>query len=747
MMNNEQELKCKGTEFRAARKIITMTVEYMSLIIIICSFMISLSMMTSLEDFQNAFGKPYPATAKYEAQVEEKIGQLHEFLEGSNKFETDGFYDPDRIVDIEDYAQHKNISGTSKGGLTYRLHDLLQWAQQGLELNMEEAYSPIGYKDIGEYASKTGKDRDKLYLQLKIAIAGIWEDVWHYNTLKVEFNGKNTNLKYIVEDKNNKKICGNTQLSEEQILNLGTYVVLDYKNLEYDANLKFKKNIYSNLGRGISPNCIDSRIVIGVDTSFPVQDEFYNMKERYENWMPWSRAAAVVCGIFMFIWLSSIGYYTYISGYDKEEFGMMKIDRFPIEMLTLISVMVIVFGVHLAHLSYQNLGIFPGIAGVLFSLAGFANGMFVVWYGSMVRRVKGGVLLKYSFIWNMWQELYRMIYKRKVAVRILVWYIACLSVIMLGIISITVLGVWGLPLTIIVALLIGLNLVKMTVQQDEISTGMEYILKGDFDYKIDASKFLPSNRRLADSVNKMSKSLESIIEENTKNERQKTDLITNVSHDIKTPLTSIINYVDLLKRLDLSDQKAKDYLEVLDQKSQRLKYLTEDLLEASRISSGNILLEYININFKELILQTAGEFSDQFKERGLELITSVPDHPIIIRADNARIWRVIENLYNNIVKYAMPGTRVYAAIRTENGKMVFSIKNISEYLLNMEAEELTERFIQGDKSRSTEGSGLGLSIARSLTEMQGGEFRISVDGDLFKAVLIFPIAESGIDGK
>lgn len=745
MKNNEKESKGKEIELQAARKIITLTVEYMSLIIIICSFMISLSMMTSLEDFQNAFGKPYPETAKYETQVEEKIGQLHEFLEGCDKFETDGVYDPDRIVDIEEYAQHQNITGNSKGGLTYRLHDLLQWAQQGIELDMEEAYSPIGYKNIGEYARETGKDRDKLYLHLKIAIAGIWEDVWDYNNLKVEFNGKNTNLKYMVLDKNNKEIYGNTNLTEEQILKLGTYVVLDYKNLEYDANLKFKKNIYSNLGRGISPNCIDSRIIIGIDTSFPVQDEFYDMKERYENWMPWSRAAAVVCGIFMFIWLSSIGYLTNIEGYEKGEFNLMKIDSFPIEVLTFISVMVIALGGHLAYLSYQNLGIFPGIAGVLFSLAGFANGMFVVWYGSMVRRVKGGVLLKYSLIWNMWRELYHMIYRRKISVRILVWYIGFLLAILLGIIFITCLGVWGLPLTILIELLIGINLVKMTMQQDEISTGIEHILNGDFDYKIDGSKFLPSNKRLADSVNKMSKSLESIIEENTKSERQKTDLITNVSHDIKTPLTSIINYVDLLKRLDLSDQKAKGYLEVLDQKSQRLKYLTEDLLEASKISSGNILLEYMNINFKELILQTAGEFDDQFKARGLELITSVPDHPIIIRADNARIWRVIENLYNNVVKYAMPGTRVYAAIRMENEKMVFSIKNISEYLLNMEAEELTERFIQGDKSRSTEGSGLGLSIARSLTEMQGGEFRISVDGDLFKAVLIFPIAEAGLN--
>lgn len=173
--------------------------------------------------------------------MEEKIGQLHEFLEGCNKFETDGVYDPDRIVDIEEYARHQNITENRKGGLTYRLHDLLQWAQQGIELDMEEACSPIGYRDIGEYARETGKDRDKLYLHLKIAIAGIWEDVWHYNTLKVEFNGKNTNLKYIVLDKNNKQIYGNTNLSEEQILSLGTYVVLDYKNLEYDANLKFKK--------------------------------------------------------------------------------------------------------------------------------------------------------------------------------------------------------------------------------------------------------------------------------------------------------------------------------------------------------------------------------------------------------------------------------------------------------------------------------------------------------------------------
>ena len=233
--------------------------------------------------------------------------------------------------------------------------------------------------------------------------------------------------------------------------------------------------------------------------------------------------------------------------------------------------------------------------------------------------------------------------------------------------------------------------------------------------------------------------MEDVLQEQVKSERLKADLITNVSHDIKTPLTSIINYVDLIKREHIQDPKIQSYLSVLEQKSQRLKNLTEDLVEASKASSGNVKLEISDLNFTELVQQTGGEFEEKFAARRLDLVTHIPDGRLIIQADGRRLWRILENLYNNACKYAMEGSRVYVDLKEEDGMAVFTIKNVSESPLNIDASELTERFVRGDVARTTEGSGLGLSIAKNLTLLQKGTFDIIIDGDLFKALVAFPV--------
>ena len=191
------------------------------------------------------------------------------------------------------------------------------------------------------------------------------------------------------------------------------------------------------------------------------------------------------------------------------------------------------------------------------------------------------------------------------------------------------------------------------------------------------------------------------------------------------------------KREDIQDPKIRGYIEVLDNKSKRLKQLTEDLVEASKVSSGNVVLDMKPIRFGELIRQTNGEFEEKFAARGLQMVCKMDEEPLVIMADGRRMWRVVENLYNNIAKYAMPNTRVYVEARRVGCRVVLGIKNISENPLNIKAEELTERFIRGDVSRSTEGSGLGLSIAKNLVGLQGGTFDIYLDGDLFKVVITF----------
>ena len=246
-------------------------------------------------------------------------------------------------------------------------------------------------------------------------------------------------------------------------------------------------------------------------------------------------------------------------------------------------------------------------------------------------------------------------------------------------------------------------------------------------------------KEVARELNDISGGLTNAIEEAMKSERLKTELITNVSHDIKTPLTSIINYVDLMKQENIENEKIKEYLEILDNKSQRLKKLTEDLVEASKASSGNIKLNIEKLNIKELIKQVRGEFEDKFEQIGLEIIENLPDTEIYIEADSRYMYRVMENMYVNISKYALENSRVYIDVKEENDNVKIELKNISKDKLNISVDELMQRFVRGDSARTTEGSGLGISIANSLTTLQKGKFDIYLDGDLFKVVIEFKI--------
>ena len=248
-------------------------------------------------------------------------------------------------------------------------------------------------------------------------------------------------------------------------------------------------------------------------------------------------------------------------------------------------------------------------------------------------------------------------------------------------------------------------------------------------------------REHAEDLNDLGGAINSAVNERLKSERMKAELITNVSHDLKTPLTSIINYVDLLKKEDIQGEKAQEYLEVLDRKSQRLKKLTEDLVEASKASTGALPVNAERLGVTQLITQALGEYSEKFAAADLTPVINLTEEEVYVTADGRHLWRVIDNLLGNCVKYAMPGTRVYLDLVRWEGQVTFSVKNISAGQLNIPAEQLMERFVRGDESRTTEGSGLGLSIARSLTELQKGTFRLEIDGDLFKAVVSFPEAE------
>ncbi len=273
-----------------------------------------------------------------------------------------------------------------------------------------------------------------------------------------------------------------------------------------------------------------------------------------------------------------------------------------------------------------------------------------------------------------------------------------------------------------------------------IRSGTQAIVGGAPETVIDTAKMgrFPDLLEHAGQLNDLGSAINTAVDERLKSERMKAELITNVSHDLKTPLTSIINYVDLLKKENIQGEKAQEYIQVLDRKSQRLKKLTEDLVEASKASTGTLTVNPERLGVVQLVSQALGEYTEKLSAAQLFPVVSMPEEEVYVQADGRHFWRILDNLMGNCVKYAMTGTRVYLDVISWDGYVTLSLKNISAGQLNIPAEQLMERFVRGDESRTTEGSGLGLSIARSLTELQGGLFRLEVDGDLFKAVVSFP---------
>ena len=301
------------------------------------------------------------------------------------------------------------------------------------------------------------------------------------------------------------------------------------------------------------------------------------------------------------------------------------------------------------------------------------------------------------------------------------------------------LGLTGTLIAFIIDMFVGVWLYNESKVRSKIVDGIDVIAGGDAKHKIDTAGMHGYNLNLAEAVNSIGDGIDKAVSTSMKDERMKADLITNVSHDIKTPLTSIINYVDLLKRANIEDETARGYIDILEQKSLRLKALTNDLVEISKISSGNITLELVNLNMVEMINQVTGEFDERFKEKSLIPILNLPKEDVVIHADGQALYRILENLYINIYKYALRGTRVYIDLATNENKALLTIRNISAEPVKLDSAMLTERFIRGDISRGTEGSGLGLSIAKSLAEAQNGRLDLSLDGDLFKVVVSFDL--------
>lgn len=459
--------------------------------------------------------------------------------------------------------------------------------------------------------------------------------------------------------------------------------------------------------------------------------------------------------LYAFLSIILFVYLTVSMGHSrkKEEIYCNFIDRIPLEILLFLSGMAVSFEalalyvmfIDISQIMYERITI-PFIS--ILSIIAMIYITIMITYSSMIRRIKAKLFWKNTIVYKCWAFLKRVIWgnitkfmgRLSANWRLSIYYFGfCIISVILFLLALDngfcvfLLLVWGIW--------VFMKITDHLKQLKKIRDMINHIYDGKTDFLLNEEEFKGNLRNVAKYLNDIAGGFSNAIEENLKSERMKTELITNVSHDLKTPLTSIINYVDLLKAENIENEKAKEYIEVLDNKSQRLKKLTEDLVEASKASSGNIKLTMEKLKVKELIHQVTGEFEDKFEARKLETILSYPEENVFILADSRYLYRVLENIYSNIAKYAKEDTRVYVDIVKNNKKVLIAIKNISKEQLNISADELMQRFVRGDSSRNTEGSGLGLSIAKSLTELQGGSFDIYLDGDLFKVVIEFPIVE------
>ena len=633
-------------------------------------------------------------------------------------------------------------------------------------------YKTVDGKNIEDYTADITN-----YIALCDNVAAAMESLSHnydeYLAFQEYYDSKNTNIRYCIEKTvgKNTEYFTNIEGSVEDYFdrNTGKYLYYNPSEMIYESNSAITEATIRDIVKKYDyayPENI--RIWIAVDSTYPVNDAFTQGRAGFQNYLPYFWQWIVLAVLAVVLYFVLLVYLTITTGKYTDEDGNTRIrltgfDKIPTEaglILGVGSAAAIIAAAYYVYSAWRHIVGYVDIYSFEFKiaigiLALLLDIIFCFFYYSLVRRVKAKTIWRNSYLKRIVRKGYKLmleIYDNgNIVVRTWVPYVVFLLfnflMIAMGIYT-KVPAVFTALIAFVIDMFVGGVLYLDVKERQSIVEGIEKISEGDFAYQVNQENVHGDNLILAKSVNNIGNGIKNAVESSMKDERMKADLITNVSHDIKTPLTSIINYVDLIKREEIDNERVRSYINVLDEKSQRLKQLTDDLVEASKISSGNINLHFERINLTELLNQTIGEFSEKFEQKGLTTVMNVNAQNAVIEADSRSIWRVMENLFNNIYKYALENTRVYIVINpvpkdnTKKQEMIeLSVKNISAKELNCNPEELTERFIRGDESRTTEGSGLGLSIAKNLTEAQHGTFEIQLDGDLFKVVLVFRVIE------
>lgn len=676
----------------------------------------------------------------YDYDGDNTISRLEQMLNEADSYSSEA-----------DYDVYNMPEGYTEGAVSPALSERFQYLyKNGKRLELTLPKSGVALADYALQNPDT-VSLYELYRQL-LDILVEYRSYCNY-IVQEEAYWADTNLCYWVYDKDSTRVFSNgmsENITPKNCEETAKRLAADNKTAFF---MERKNGIITKVSGNTDTGCIKalteayrSRPLFGsneialvmIDSTYPVSDSLREAHIAYTQYVPLFIPCLIAFFVSLLLTLILLVIVTVQAGHtsEDEKIRLIKLDRLPTELeigcamaAGCACIAALEWALYVCLNEKTVFLLVPGFTGAV------AAAILLCFYLSFVRRIKvhnlwEGSLLR--FIVKTCREIYDA---RRTSGKLMIIFGAF---VFWHIFLIGAFGAFGAFLCLIIDVLCLLLLMRETAGRQVIKDGLQQITEGNMDFKINVENLRGDNLQMAESINGLGNGLQAAVEKSMKSERLKADLITNVSHDIKTPLTSIINYVDLLKRENIEDPKIKGYIDILDSKSQRLKQLTEDLVEASKISSGNVSLEFSRMNLKELIQQTNGEFAERFGNKELDLICRLPEEPLLIYADGRRVWRILENLYVNVAKYAMPRTRVYVDAWIENNRVFFTMKNISEHTLNINADELTERFIRGDISRSTEGSGLGLSIAKNLTQIQKGSFDVYLDGDLFKVTISFP---------
>ena len=726
-------------------------------------------------------GKSFEETEVFLRQVEETVHEKLAYDRNRELFELNGQFNEMQEVDIRQYDTGALDEANLNLNTTYYIRDLLAFAENGLaqmdetiarlmssgssneeiseQLDAQsqtlETVLPISGSSLAEFARmnmnsavlleyyqelcSVSRDIQSRYRQYQITME---------NPESEENSEAPSNVNYYIENTNTKQRYTNMGVkslsaARRMVQNSEELVILFEGERRFNIMVSNSEYVINEtavqwfigtrfLGSG-------EKVFLAVNTSYTIGDSIQEAYRAFEQREP-VVLASVIVGIISFLLLTALLIISVMAAGRKEQGGELTLnwfDHVPTEIaagICLIAAIIWYFFIMMVRREFV-FTYFPRRI-VLVGTLVIEYWIFLFSILSLVRRIKGKNLWNNSVCYVVVLGCRQVYSAKQSAKRLLIAYLVFFA---LNIFFISFFGASGVLMTVVMDMAVLLYLMRNEVGKQSIREGLYQISQGKLDYKVDTQVLTGETLEMADAVNEMGDGLQNAVDSMLKNERLKAELITNVSHDIKTPLTSIINYVDLLKRENLQNERAEEYIRVLEQKSQRLKQLTEDLIEASKISSGNIELQRAPLKLQQMLQQAYGEFAERLEEKNLEPVLQLEKEPLVAYVDGRQLWRVFENLLSNIVKYAMPQTRVYMELKREADLAVISFKNVSRQKLEIGADELQERFVRGDLSRSTEGSGLGLSIAKSLTELMDGSFQVYLDGDYFQVSVIFPL--------